>query len=761
MNSTSNPTPEKPERRPAPRSRRRTVLRIAAAVVIVPLILFGVAYVLADVPSPSEMRPAQVATILASDGTSVVAKVVPPEGNRTEVPLDAVPGYVRNAVLSAEDRNFYSNPGYSISGFLRAGRDNVLGRESAGGGSTITQQYVKNALVGTDRNVVRKARELVVSAKMARQWSKDEILGAYLNTIYFGRNAYGIAQGSRAFFDKPVEELTLAEGAVLASVIQSPSLLDPATDPDALRERWNYVLDGMVEMGVLAAAERAATQFPEVLPVAPPNPDDVAPGPEGLIRTRVAAELEAAGVSEQDLNTGGLQITTTIDAKAQQAAVEAVDRTLSKQPDQLRASVVSIDPRSGAIRAYYGGADGTGYDFAQAPLQTGSSFKVFAAIAALQDKIPLSAQYSSAPLTVGGLTVENVEGETCGTCSLAEALKRSLNTSYYRLTLSMEDGARKIADAAHQAGIPKQIPGLEHETLTQAGGPPETGIVLGQYQTRPIDMASAYATLAASGRFHEPYLVQKVVDAEGRVLLDREPNDGEQRLDPAIADAVTQAMVPIAGYSRNHGLAGGRASAAKTGTTQLGDTGENKDAWMVGFTPSLSTAVWVGTADGKAIETSWGGAIYGSGLPSDIWKETMDGALNGTSNEQFQNTQPAPQSGGQQSRAPATGGSTTTEQQYSESAPTRQRPVQTQQQEAPAWTPPVQTYPQAPVQQAPAPQQQTAPQEQWNAPAPQQQQREQAPAPVPQAPAPAPPAPAPAPAPGIQILPGVTIPLPG
>ncbi len=148
-----------------------------------------------------------------------------------------------------------------------------------------------------------------------------------------------------------------------------------------------------------------------------------------------------------------MQITTTIDAKAQQAAVEAVDRTLSKQPDQLRASVVSIDPRSGAIRAYYGGADGTGYDFAQAPLQTGSSFKVFAAIAALQDKIPLSAQYSSAPLTVGGLTIKNVEGETCGTCSLAEALKRSLNTSYYRLTLSMEDGARKIADAAHQAGI--------------------------------------------------------------------------------------------------------------------------------------------------------------------------------------------------------------------------------------------------------------------------------------------------------------------
>ncbi|WP_415639085.1 transglycosylase domain-containing protein, partial [Prescottella defluvii] len=731
MNSTSSTKPEKPEQpERRPRSRGRTIVRLLAAVVIIPIVLFGVAYVLADVPSPGQMRTKQVATILASDGTSVVAKVVPPEGNRTEVPLDAVPGYVRNAVLSAEDRDFYSNPGYSISGFLRAGRDNLLGRESAGGGSTITQQYVKNALVGTDRNVIRKARELVVSAKMARQWSKDEILGAYLNTIYFGRNAYGIAEASHAFFGKPVEQLTLAEGAVLASVIQSPSALDPSTGLDGLQARWNYVLDGMVDMGVLAAAERASTQFPEVLPVASLAAGDVAPGPEGLIRTQVARELAAAGISQRDIDTGGLQITTTIDAKAQQAAVDAVNRALDRQPDQLRAAVVSIDPRSGAVRAYYGGEEGAGFDFAQAGLQTGSSFKVFGALAALEDKVPLTAQFSSAPLTVGDLTIKNVEGETCGTCSLAEALKRSLNTSYYRLTLSMENGAQKIADAAHAAGIPRQVPGIDHETLTQFGGPPETGIVLGQYQTRPIDMASAYATLAASGRFHEPYFVQKVVDADGQVLLDRPPSDGEQRIDPPIADTVTQAMVPIAAYSRNHGLAGGRASAAKTGTAQLGETGSNKDAWMVGFTPSLSTAVWVGTADSKPIETSGGGAVYGAGLPSDIWKETMDGALAGTTNEQFQSAQQAPQSGGQQGNAPA-GSSTTAEQQYTESAPTRQRSAQTQQ-EAPAWTPPAQTAPQAPVQQS-------EPQQQWNSPAPQQQlQQQQAPAPVPQAPAPAP-----------------------
>ncbi|WP_258008701.1 penicillin-binding transpeptidase domain-containing protein, partial [Rhodococcus sp. ENV425] len=219
--------------------------------------------------------------------------------------------------------------------------------------------------------------------------------------------------------------------------------------------------------------------------------------------------------------------------------------------------------------------------------------------------------------------------------TIAEALKRSLNTSFYRLMLAMEDGPQKIADAAHEAGIPLEIPGIEGPTLSHNGGAPEGGIVLGQYQSRVIDMASAYATLAASGTYHQPYFVQRVVNAEGEVLLDRPASPGEQRLDPAVADNVTQAMQPIAAYSRGHALAGGRPSAAKTGTTQLGDTGLNKDAWMVGYTPSLSTAVWVGTPDGTAITNSWGGSIYGSMLPSDIWKGTMDGALEGTEVESF------------------------------------------------------------------------------------------------------------------------------
>ncbi|NKR41604.1 penicillin-binding protein [Rhodococcus hoagii] len=634
---TADPAPKARSRKPR-RKGRRIALYVSLVVVLLliatPLVAFGVAYKNADVPRPSDMVTNQVSTILASDGTEI-ARVVPPEGNRTEVTIDQIPGHVRNAVLSAEDRDFYTNPGFSVSGFARAARDNVLGRDSAGGGSTITQQYVKNTLVGSERSVTRKMKELVISSKMAREWSKDEILAAYLNTIYFGRGAYGISAAATAYFGKPLADITVAEGAVLAAVIQSPSSLDPTTDPEALQARWNYVLDGMVTMSALAPTERQSMVFPDALPTAPNADSGAAPGPEGLIRAQVLRELAESGVSEQDLNTEGLQITTTIDPTAQQAALEAVADTFDGEPENLRTAVVSIDPKSGAVRAYYGGDDGKGFDFAQAGLQTGSSFKVFGLVAALQQDIPLSQTYDSSPLSVYGVTINNVEGESCGKCTIAEALKRSLNTSFYRLTLSMDDGAQKIADAAHQAGIPETVPGWQYPTLTQEGGSPENGIVLGQYLTRPIDMASAYATLAASGTYHKPYFVQKVVTADGVVLLDRPASEGERRLDAAVADNVSQAMLPIAAYSRSHGLAGGRPSASKTGTAQLGDTGKNKDAWMVGYTPQLSTAVWVGTADAQAIENSWGGPVYGSGLPSDIWKKTMDGALEDAPVEKF------------------------------------------------------------------------------------------------------------------------------
>jgi membrane peptidoglycan carboxypeptidase len=609
---------------------------------VLPIITFAMAYMIVDVPKPGDIRTAQVSTILASDG-SELAKIVPPEGNRVDVNIDQIPVHVRDAVMAAEDRDFYTNPGFSFSGFARAFKNNIFGGDLQGG-STITQQYVKNALVGDARSgvggLVRKAKELVISTKMSREWSKDAVLQSYLNIIYFGRGSYGISAAAKAYFDKPVEQLTVADGALLAALIQRPSTLDPAVDPEGAAERWNWVLDGMVTMGALSPSDRAAQVFPPTVSADAARAANQTTGPNGLIERQVTKELlDLFNIDEQTLNTEGLQVTTTIDPKAQKAAEEAVTENLDGQEPDMRSAAVSIDPRTGGVKAYYGGTDANGFDFAQAGLPTGSSFKVFALVAALQQGIGLGYQIDSSPVTVNGIKITNVEGEGCGTCNIAEALKQSLNTSYYRLMLKLKNGPQDVADAAHAAGIAESFPGVDH-TLSEdgKGGPPNNGIVLGQYQTRVLDMASAYATLAASGIYHKPHFVQKVVNADGEVLFDasQQDNSGEQKIDKAVADNVTAAMQPIAGWSRGHNLAGGRASAAKTGTNQLGDTDANRDAWMVGYTPSLSTAVWVGTTEGtKPLVTASGGAVYGSGIPSDIWKATMDGALKGTDNETF------------------------------------------------------------------------------------------------------------------------------
>jgi membrane peptidoglycan carboxypeptidase len=621
---------------------RRGLYLSAAVALLLPVVTFVMAYFIVEVPRPGDIRTNQVSTILASDGTEI-AKIVPPEGNRVDVNLDQVPVYVRQAVIAAEDRNFYSNPGFSFSGFARAVKNNLFGGDLQGG-STITQQYVKNALVGSQRTgmggLIRKAKELVIATKMSGQWSKDQVLQAYLNIIYFGRGAYGISAASQAYFDKPVEQLDVAEGALLAALIQRPSVLDPAVDPRGAEKRWNWVLDGMVETGALSPKDRAAQSFPATLAPDQTRAQTQTTGPDGLIERQVTEELlDLFNIDEQTLNTQGLQITTTIDMQAQRSAEKAVSRYLEGQDPAMRAAVVSIDPHDGAVKAYYGGPDAGGFDFAQAGLQTGSAFKVFALVAALEQGIGLGYPVDSSPLTVDGIKISNAEGDSCGTCNVAEALKRSLNTSYYRLMLQLKHGPEDVAKAAHQAGIAESFPGVAH-TLSEdgQGGPPNNGVVLGQYQTRVIDMASAYATLADSGVYHAPHFVQRVVDSAGRVLFDAATRDapGEQRIPKDVADNVTAALEPIAGYSRAHNLAGGRPSAAKTGTTQLGDTNANKDAWMVGYTPSLSTAVWVGTVEGDQPLVSKGGSpVWGSTLPADIWKATMDGALKGTPIESF------------------------------------------------------------------------------------------------------------------------------
>lgn len=621
--------------RRAPKKRRvKTgcliwLLVIALVAIAVPAVAFSVAYSKARIPEPGELQNAQISTIFAGDGKTELARLVPPEGNRKQITLDKIPDHVETAVLAAEDREFWTNSGFSVTGFGRAVIGQLTGNDSAGGGSTITQQYVKNTLVGDERSYERKARELVYSVKMTNEWPKEQILNAYLNTVYFGRNAYGIESAANAYFNKPASKLTVSEGAMLAGLIQTPSQLDPWVNKQQSVDRWNYVMDGLVEMGEIDAAERSKQKFPQTRNPAKYSAYTEATGPNGLIKNRVIDELEHIGITEDDVTNKGLQITTTIDMKVQNATLEAVRANLDPLQDDARAASVSIDPATGAVRGYYGGDEAGGWDYANAPMQTGSTFKIMALAAALQQGISLDTGYSSAPVTLpGNITVSNVAGFDCGFCSIRDALKYSHNTSFIRLQDDLKNTMQDTADMAHSLGVADTLPSIE-KTLTENGNTPYEGIVLGQYPSRPVDMATAMATLTNKGVWNETHFVQKVETGTGEVLFERPEPEGQRRVAETVAGNVLEAMKPIAAYS-NGALADGRESAAKTGTSQLGDTGNNRDAWMVGSTPQLASAVWVGTADNaSAIFNQWGGIMYGSQAPTQIWKQTLDASLAG------------------------------------------------------------------------------------------------------------------------------------
>jgi membrane peptidoglycan carboxypeptidase len=411
-------------------------------------------------------------------------------------------------------------------------------------------------------------------------------------------------------------------------LIQSPSRWDPANDPAMARQRWNYVLDGMVAEHWLTPAERAAAQFPETIPAKPPGGG--IPGDHvGHVYRQVKAELESDGIHEQELNQEGLRITTTIDPALEQAAASVAAKVMKGQPANLRTALVSIDPRTGAILAYYGGDNGVGLDYAQVLKQPGSSFKPFVMAAALEHNPPigLGERYDgTSPQTIAGQTVANSDGDSCDDCDLKTAMTKSINTIFYRLAVQV--GPAAVARAAAQAGIPEQL----------LGGP-TAGIALGDKEVHPLDMASAYATFAADGVYHAPHMVTKVETADGRVLYDGGTTAGEKRMDAQVARNVTESMLDVATSSLIP-LAGGRPVAAKTGTTQGRIPGQNNDAWTVGYTPSISTAVWVGTDDNSPIKTSGGSPIYGRMVPGSIWQQFMNAALRNKPVEQFGKFEP-------------------------------------------------------------------------------------------------------------------------
>jgi membrane peptidoglycan carboxypeptidase len=632
------------KRRLAAMTRKKRVWRRVGLAFTWLLALFAVTlvvatfafYQLTNVPKPTDLKINQIATITYADG-SPMATIG--ETNRTIVPLAKVPENVRWAVLAAEDRRFYTDSGISFRGTIRAALNDIKGGDTQGG-SGITQQYVKNAYLNNERTLSRKLRELAIAVKLDREYSKDQILEWYLNTIYFGRGAYGIEAASRAYFGVDVDKLTVTQGAMLAGLIQAPADYDPATALKLATDRWNYVLDGMVTIKKLSATDRAAQVFPPT--IAPTTAQLGGTGPTALIVRQVRAELSKIGIDESTLNTGGLVIQTTLNPVAQGAAQTAIDKvygtlTPKQIEDKLREALVAVDPATGGVLAYYGGSNGTGVDYAQAWRPPGSSFKPFTLAAVLDANLagvkPAYAINSTVdgrqPYVVDGLKIYNDPGDASYSYSqpITQAMKVSLNTAFARLAVQV--GPDAVAAAAHTAGIAAVKTSTAYDeagkpTLVDEGGHANATIGFGSYAVRPIDQATAFATFASGGVKHDSFFVQKVTTSTGKTIYSHKDN-GVRAFDPRVANDVTVSMNQVASWSGD-GLANGRPSAAKTGTVGLeANQGGNSDAWMVGFTPQVSAAVWTGNDQSSIpVVNKSGGQLYGSNMPGQAWKIFMD-----------------------------------------------------------------------------------------------------------------------------------------
>jgi membrane peptidoglycan carboxypeptidase len=624
------------------KQRRRRRIKIAlgaiAGLVVLLGVFVGVVYASVSVPDPATVQASQSSTIFYADGTTPMAKLG--TENRTNVTLAQVSKPARYAILAAENRSFYSDPGISFTGIVRAAWNDVRG-SSTQGGSTITQQYVKKAILqNSSQTFTRKFKELFLAIKLDNNYSKTEILQNYLNTIYFGRGAYGIEAAANTYFGVHASELTAQQGAVLAVLVRSPSYYDPAAHPKEAQDRWGRVLDGMVQEHWLSAADRKASTYPPVQPNSG-STLGMPTGPEGLIVGQVTKELAAKGYTQQQIHAGGLRITSTVDKGAQDAAITAVSSVMKNQPtDKLRDALVAVDPKTGAVLAYYGGPKGSGQgaiDYAQAQRPPGSSMKPYTLATGLEQGISVEAirngsspqEFSDRP----GKPVRNAGNEACAACSLKQAITESLNTVFYGEAL--EVGATKVRKTALAAtGLPDTwASGLlaGKKTLADAqAGTTGGAIGIGQYEMRTIDQAVGFATFASGGIHRDPYFVAKVTDSTGKSLLTNAGSAGEQVVPSDVAHDVTYALTGVAAWSHD-ALAGNRPVASKTGTQgQEGSPINDTDAWMVGYTPSISAAVWMGSDKGNdAIVNALGHPIYGSGLPGQIWKQFMDAFLKG------------------------------------------------------------------------------------------------------------------------------------
>ncbi len=663
--ATGRAQTRRPQARRTGRQRAAKVVKVLAVLGVVgALVLGGVVVVLyqaISIPTPNSAFQAQTTFVYYRDGDQQLGTYYEDQ-NRESIPLAQMPQSMQDAVVAAENQSFWTDKGIDPKGILRALFSNARGNDRQGA-STITQQYVKILYLTSEQSYQRKIKEAIVSLKIQQQLDKSEVLEGYLNTIYFGRGAYGIQAAAKAYFDHPASELSLRESAVLATVLNNPTQYDPANGTEAradLRGRYAYVLTSMAELGSITTEERdkALKRLPKFPKIAVQSQYG---GQRGHMLALVKKELLARNIaSEEEIDGGGLRITTTFDPQVMSDVEAAVEE---QRPDagmpgpagnsDLHVGAATVDTQTGELLGFYGGQDylDSQINWAEAGGMSGSTMKAATDVAAIRDGFSLNDTFEgNSPIDIAGTEFGNQGDQDYGSAvSMVTATENSVNTAFVDMVDSMDDGPQKVIQAAEDLGIPgneAESWGIPRKSIDFQDN---VGVTLGTAQVSPINMANAYATLANGGTRNEIHVVSQVVDKNGELLYEA-PARSKRTIDADITADVTYALQQVVEQgSGTEALAIERPAAGKTGTA-TNDDDDVSSSWFVGFTPQVSTAVMYVRGKGREgldvlrpdgadlwLPTSSDGrsGYFGGNYPAKTWTSIMQRVMEGMEVEEF------------------------------------------------------------------------------------------------------------------------------